>query len=439
MDDFKTFFEGKTVTLMGLGLLGRGVGDAAFLARHCAKVFVTDMKTAEALGSSIAALAPYKNIEFVLGEHRNDLFENKDFIVKGAGVRLDNPFVAHAQDRGIPVYMSTALFARFAPLKTVGVTGTRGKTTVTCMIGDILKAGGKKVLLGGNLRGVSTLAQLETADAYDVAVLELDSWQLQGFDALTLSPNVAVMTSFYPDHMNYYDGDMERYWYDKASIFRHQKARDLLVAPQALKERIERDRPRSALRVASVLPESYVLRVPGEHNRVNASLAREASLAMGVPERTIQQALESFAGVEGRLQLVGVWRDRAFYNDSNATTQEATVAALSAFSPETVVLICGGADKGLPIDALLARLRDGKIRHVLIEGTGTDRMRPALPESPVVDTMEAAVEKAVALSRPGDHIVLSPGFASFGVFKNEYERSDRFLASVEKLFRDEEA
>ncbi len=436
MNDYTSFFKDKTVTLMGLGLLGRGVGDASFLARHCKKVFVTDAKSADDLQKSVAELSQYNNIEYFLGGHDTKIFENVDFIIKGAGVRLDNPFIAHATKNNIPIYMSTALFAFLAPLKTVGVTGTRGKTTTTCMIGDILKQAGKKVIMGGNLRGVSTLALLEGADKFDYAVLELDSWQLQGFDTLGISPHISVFTTFYPDHMNYYDGAMSLYLRDKASIFRHQKPSDVFVTTQAvaeaLKEKGENGNGQTAWVFAEPLPESFQLKIPGRHNLINASLAKAAGKACGIDDQTIERALQAFESVEGRLQRVGVWRDRIFYNDSNATTQEATLAAVAAFSPQSIVLIFGGADKGLPIDGLTSVISKNQIRAVLIKGTGTDRVIPNLPQVPVASTMQEAFRTAVSLSKPGDNIILSPSFASFGVFKNEYDRSDQFMREVQK-------
>lgn len=422
---------------MGLGLLGRGVGDAAFLARHCGKVIVTDMKNADDLRVSVDALKEYKNIEFRLGGHDAADFRNADFILKGAGVRLDNPYILEAEKAGVPVYMSTALFARFAPLRTVGITGTRGKSTTTYMVGDILKRAGRKVLMGGNIRGVSTLAQLPHAAEYELAVLELDSWQLQGFDALRISPNVAVYTTFYPDHMNYYDGDMVRYMRDKSAIFRHQKDGDVFITSPDVFVASENDRKDRTNglppQVVEALPESFQLAIPGAHNRLNAALARAAALACGVDAAVADAALHDFAGVEGRLQRVGAWQGRQFYNDSNATTQEATLAALTAFPAENVVLIFGGADKGLPLDRMLGYIAEKKIRCVLIKGTGSERVLQQMPQLETVGSMPDAVSAACAKSKPGDNIILSPAFASFGVFKNEYDRSDQFLREVARL------
>lgn len=434
-ESYTAFFNDKTVTLMGLGLLGRGVGDAAFLAQHCKKVFVTDTKTETELQVSVDALKDYSNIEFFLGGHDSKIFTSVDFVVKGAGVRLDNPYILEAQKHGIPVYMSTALFAKLSLLKTLGITGTRGKSTTTYMVGDILKNAGKKVLMGGNIRGVSTLAMLPRAHEFDLAVLELDSWQLQGFDDLQISPNVGVFTTFFPDHMNYYDGDMKRYLHDKSSVFRHQKSGDVFITTSGVFEAIREERAGLLLdiRVVEALPPSYRLKIPGTHNLLNAAVAKAAAQACGVGDKAIDDALQNFSGVEGRLQLVGSWQERHFYNDSNATTQDATLAALTSFPPESIVLIFGGADKGLPLDRMLSYIADKGIRCVLIKGTGSDRVLQVLPNLDVAGSMPEAMALAKKLSKPKDNIILSPAFASFGVFKNEYDRSDQFMREVQNL------
>ncbi len=428
-----SFFRDKTVTLMGLGLLGRGVGDAAFLAGHCEKVFVTDQKSEDELRPSVDALRKYKNIEFFLGGHDERIFSRVDFIVKGAGVRLDNPYIAHAQKNSVPVYMSTALFARFAPIKTIGVTGTRGKTTTVHMIAAILKRAGMKVLVGGNIRGVSTLSLLADSRSFDVAVLELDSWQLQGFDSLMISPNIAVFTTFYPDHMNYYDGNMDQYLNDKTAIFRHQKPGDVFVASEDVAKIVGKERTPSNWIIVRPLPSSFALKAPGTHNLLNAACAEAAAKACGVDGRTIKDALRAFESVEGRLQFIGTWKGRNIYNDNNATTQEATLAALSSFAPASVVMIFGGSDKGLPIDRLIAYIAENKIRCVLIKGTGSARVLRQLPGLNVASSMHEAVGLAASASRPGDNIILSPAFASFGMFRNEYDRNDQFLHEIKQL------
>lgn len=419
---------------MGLGLLGRGVGDARYLAECGAELIVTDLKSREELAESVAQLETFPNVVLVLGEHRLEDFRDRDLIVKAAGVPLDSVFVAEAKKQGTPVRMSADLFAELAGIPVVGVTGTRGKSTVTHMAATILKAAGKKVLLGGNVRGVSTLALLSEATPDHLAVLELDSWQLQGFGEAKLSPHIAVFTTFYPDHMNYYHDDMDAYLADKANIFLNQKPEDTLVlgrqcAPTVIEKYGERIESKVVVADELKLPDTWTLRTPGGHNRYDAALALAAARALGVDDEVSRAALESFAGVPGRLELVAEADGVKAYNDTTATTPEATLAALAALDPARTVLIMGGADKGLDMDALLAKLPEVK-RVVLLAGTGTERVRGELPDAPVLDSLAGAVAEAFVHAEKGDAVLLSPAFASFGMFKNEFDRGDQFNALV---------
>src|SRR3989338_6430288 len=139
--DYKTFFKGKKITLMGLGLLGRGVGDAVFLARMGAEVLVTDLKTEKELSPSVKRLQGFKNIRFHLGSHQFEDFRKCDFVLKAAGVSLDSPYIAEAKKHGIPVEMDASLFFKLMPhgVTFIGVTGTRGKTTTVHLIYEILR------------------------------------------------------------------------------------------------------------------------------------------------------------------------------------------------------------------------------------------------------------------------------------------------------------
>jgi UDP-N-acetylmuramoylalanine--D-glutamate ligase len=143
MADF-SYFKNKKITVMGLGLLGRGVGDVKFLAECGADLIVTDLKTEEELEPSLEKLEGLGNIKFVLGEHRFEDFRDRDFILKAAGVPLDSDFIEEARKNNVPVKMSASLFAKFSPSRIVGITGTRGKTTVSYLIYEILKKSGKK-------------------------------------------------------------------------------------------------------------------------------------------------------------------------------------------------------------------------------------------------------------------------------------------------------
>lgn len=442
--DFCEYFQGKKITVMGLGLLGRGIGDVRFLARCGAKLTVTDLKTREQLADALAVLVEFPEITYVLGEHRLEDFREADLVLKAAGVPVDSPYVAEAKAHDVPVVMSAALFCEFSGVPTIGVTGTRGKSTVTHLIHHTLSTvtEGGEVLLGGNVRGVSNLELLERVGEDSLAVLELDSWQLQGFGAVKHSPTVAVFTNFMDDHLNYYKGDRDAYFADKAQIFLHQEPGDTFVTTPEVFAQAEAyarthgaDFPQEVVIVdESVLPEDWMVPLPGAHNRRNAALALSALRATGLPDEEIRAAFETFPGVPGRLEFIGEYRGVKIFNDNNATTPEATIAGLEALADgQNVVLIMGGADKGSATEALIAAVRTHTKAVELLAGTGTERLRAELPAAPVHDSVEAALAAALEHAENGDVLLFSPAFASFGMFQNEYERSDRFVAAVRAL------
>lgn len=435
--DASSYFKGKKVTLMRIGLLGRGVGDARFLAEAGADVLVVDDASQAVMQPSVDALKGLPNIRFKFGPYDLADFRTCDLVLKGAGTPLNSPEIAEAKKHGIPVRMSADLFVERAGIETVGITGTRGKSTVTHMLDALLKEAGKNVLLGGNIRGVSTLALLKDAKPDDIAVLELDSWQLQGFGEARLSPRIAVFTTFYDDHLNYYKDSPEQYLADKANIFLYQKENDVLVlgkqcAPLVIEKYGKRIAAKTLVVDELKLPDTWTLLVPGQHNRYDAALALAVARELGIPDEASRKVLADFPGVPGRLELIREINGVKVYNDTNSTTPEATLAALAALDPAKTVLIMGGSDKGLDMSGLVARANEAK-KVLLLSGTGTDTIRKDLPEAPVFDSPEAAVAEAFKAAGEGDNLLFSPAFASFGMFKNEYDRGDRFNAIINAL------
>jgi UDP-N-acetylmuramoylalanine--D-glutamate ligase len=447
------YFKNKRVTVMGLGLLGRGLGDARFIAEAgAAEVVVTDLKTEEQLASSVAELKDFSNVVFRLGGHKEEDFKNRDLILVAAGVPMASPYLEVARKAGVPLMQSAALFALISKVPIIGITGTRGKSTVTHMIHHVLEVTtGEKVLLGGNVRGLSNLQLLNEAKEDSLCVMELDSWQLQGFGWAGISPQVAVFTNFMEDHLNYYgaggksrDEAMALYFKDKAQIFLHQEESGVLVTTPGVFDWIKRVLPEASLGQemvladSSVLPEDMLLSTPGEHNRLNAALAYEALRAVGLTDEEIFDGLASFPGVEGRLQYLGIINDTiAVYNDNNATTPQATATALQAMSGEgKVVLISGGADKNIPLEALVEQIKIKTKKVILIPGNGTDRLVSILSnegmEVILTANLEEALEEAVLVAEAGDTILFSPAFASFSQYKNEYERNDEFMNLIKK-------
>ena len=461
MRNYKQFFKGKKITVMGLGLLGRAIGYTKFLAECLSRqdkadgaaLIVTDLKNEEQLRASVEAITNYElriknknKIKFVLGEHRLEDFKSRDMIIKAAGVPLDSPFINEARKNNIPVEMDVSLFAKLAPnVKIVGVTGTRGKSMTTTLIYEILSKNIKdrKVYIGGNLRGVATLPLLKKVKDGDILVCELDSWQLQGFGEAKLSPNISVFTTFMADHMNYYLNDLKKYFEDKANIYKYQKKGDVLIIRPGMKKYIKKSDAKGKYVVVNPKDvENWKFNVLGAHHRENLACAVEVAKQFNIPISKIKKTVADFKDLEGRMQLLRVYKGIKIYNDNNATTPEATIAGLEALSPtpgvgeKKIVLICGGADKNLPLDNFVKVINKSCKFVSLIPGSGTDRLlfnKNLKIESHKGTNFKDIVITAIKNAKKGDVVILSPAFASFGMFNNEYERNDQFIKIIKGL------
>lgn len=432
MIDYKKYFKNKKITLMGLGVLGRGVNLAKFLSENGAELIITDLKSEKELSSSLNKLKKSKRIKYVLGRHRLSDFKNRDMVIKAAGVPLNSLYIKEAKKNGISVEMDASLFAKLSETKIIGVTGTRGKSTITHFIYQALEKYSKEnVYLGGNIKGMATSVLLKKIKPDDIVVLELDSWQLQGFGDSKISPDISVFTNFLPDHLNYYKGSLINYFKDKANIFKYQKKDNYLVlSKQALKEIKKRHKGKikGQIIINNSLPKNWKIKLIGEHNRDNLALGVKILEILGLKRSFIKKAAEGYKGVPGRLEFIKKINDVSYYNDTNASSPEATIAALKAFDKENIILIAGGSDKNLDFKQMVREIKKRVDSLILFKGKGTDKMIGYLKDYSfeLVDDMKGAVKKARSFSQKGDIILLSPGTASFGVFKNEYDRGDQF-------------
>lgn len=442
--NWQEYFKDKKITLMGLGLLGRGIGVARFLAENGAVLTVTDLKSETELAPALFELKDFSNINYVLGAHRLEDFQTADLIIRAPNVPLDSIYLAEAERNNIPVKMDASLFCELLPegVQTIGITGTRGKSTVTTLIYEILKKSHQTVFLGGNIRGVATLPLLKEIKSGDVAVLELDSWQLQGFGDDKISPHIAVFTTFMNDHMNYYKGDMDRYLSDKANIFLYQQSDDYVVLGGQVVDIISSKfgtAIKSKIIVAeNDIPEDFAIKMAGGHNRYNAALALNTARILNIPDEISKKVIAEFPGVEGRLEILGTKNGILFVNDNNATTPEAAIAAVESFPDHKgkIVLIGGGTDKVLDFTEYCQIIPDYVKSLILFTGTATDKIMELLPKDisvTVVSSMAEAWQNALKQAEAGDLIMLSPGAASFGVFNNEYERNDQFVGLFNEI------
>ncbi len=448
--------QGKRVLVMGLGLQGSGMAAARYAAQQGASVRVTDMKLPEVLAPSVEALAGLP-IEFVLGAHRDEDFLWAEMVIRNPGVPLSSPYLRLAREHGASIEMEIGLFFLACPGRIIGITGTRGKTTTSTLIYNIVRDSGTHAVLGGNVAGVETLSLLPQITPETLVVLELSSWQLEGLAPHAVSPSVAVMTNIYPDHLNTYNG-MEDYAAAKANIFRFQHTNDIAVfnydnpwTRRFGEEALARTWFTSIAHGGSfargsdeLTPFSFTnTPLRGHHNLENVLLATTTARLLGVSDDTIASAVKNFTGVAHRLEEVALVHGVRYVNDSASTTPVAGRVAVEAFD-EPIVLLAGGNTKHLPLedwpDAIVQRCRD----VVLLSGSGTDELLPALqevaskqgvgnPVRGVYDNFSAAMDASVALTRPGDVLLFSPGFTSFGMFLNEFDRGDTFVASVRKM------
>ena len=458
--------KNKRVLVMGLGVHGGGLGVAQWLVRQGAIVTVTDLKTAEELQPSLDALRGLP-IKYTLGEHREQDFLNSDLVVRGPGVPRESRWLQFAQEHGIPVEMEMGLFIARLPrgaAQVIGITGTKGKTTTTLMVGAILAKANPKTVVAGNLR-ISALQLLDQIDAETPIVLELSSWQLEAFPSHQVSPHIAAITNISPDHLNRYR-DLDDYAEAKAIIFRYQQPGDFLIlnfdnrilthfAPRAfskviwtsakrtLNEGAYRDGDKLVWRWAGTRQEIMDvkdLRVAGAHNIENALTAIAIASIGGATPEQIASALAEFRGVEHRQELVREINGVRYVNDTTATAPAAAIAAIEAFAPSGIVLIAGGSDKALDF-AEMARVVVAKVRQViLLEGAATAKLAGAISSAGGhaliagrFDNLQKAVERAHDLAQSGDVVLLSPGCASFGMFANEFERGEQFKRVVSQL------
>jgi UDP-N-acetylmuramoylalanine--D-glutamate ligase len=453
--------RGKRVLVMGVGRRAGGVGAIRYAAESGAEVRVTDAGDPARFGAVVEAFRD-QPIAFVLGRHDEADFRWADVVIRNPDVRRDSPYLRVAEANGARVEMEMTLFLRACPAPTVGVTGTKGKTTTTMLLHGMLRQRWPTTVVAGNM-GRSALARLHDVEPGVPAALELSSFQLEGLGEHGLSPHVAVITNLRPDHLDRYPS-FEDYATAKANVVRNQRrddwkvfpADDPSVAPLVTGTPAGTitfaDRAHDGQRTLFVADDRLVaswdgtaldlgpagaLRVPGAHNRRNALAAAGAALAVGVGAAEVRRAVAGFGGVPHRLEPVATIGDVGFVNDSAATTPDAAVAALTAFEGRPIVAVAGGSDKGLDLAPLATALAVHAAHVVLLAGSGTAglRRRPgdAVPVHGPFDSMATAVARAAALAPAGGVVLLSPGCASFGVFVDEFDRGDRFRAAVEEL------
>jgi UDP-N-acetylmuramoylalanine--D-glutamate ligase len=463
--------RGKRVTIVGLGKGRTSRGLAEFLARAGAVITITDKRTAEELGEGIERLGDLP-VALRLGVADDDALVDADYVFLIPGVPPTISTIVRAESLGIPVLTEIGLFFQLCPAPIVAVTGTKGKTTTTTLIGRVLERGDRPVIVAGNI-GEAVIHRVPEITARHWVVLELSSFQLE---TLRQSPHIAVVTNVTSDHIDWH-GSTEAYVRSKRSIVawqRHddwavinlddptvvamQTGADGQVFPFSLTQRLRRGAflDGDALVVARGAEHLRILdrgelRIPGRHNVANALAAAAVGVLAGIPTEAIADALRTFEGVAHRQEPAGTSGGVLYVNNSQGTTPESTITALESYD-RPAVLILGGVSKGANFRRL-AEIVQQRARGVVLIGQAADEIASALsaaarlregalraqgplPLSLPIEragTMREAVAIARALAREGDVVLLSPACASFDMFRDMADRGDQFRALVREF------
>ncbi len=447
------WFSGRRITLMGLGQFGGGLGVARWLLARGARVTITDLASDATLAPSLTPIADAVadgRVDLHLGSHDTRDFEGADLVVANAAVPRPwtNKYLCAARDAGVPVTTEIRLaIERLGTGRIVGITGSSGKSTTTAMTACALAGSGREVRCGGNIGG--SLLGASPPSVREWIVLELSSaqlwWLSRDAGAAGWSPRVAALTNIAANHVDWH-GSLEHYIESKRQIRREQREDGVFVTAFTRENRVESEAfARSTAGggwwiggndPASLGMEEVALAIPGEHQQRNAQLALAIAATCadidGEPANLsgARAALRSFQGLEHRLQAVGVVNGVRCFNDSKATTPQATHLALASLGNlSRIHLIAGGYDKKID----LSSIRDlaGKVAGLYAIGETARAIAPA-PPALRFDSLAEAVASAFAHAKSGDTLLLSPSCASFDQFTNYEARGHAFI----KLVRD---
>ncbi|HKD91275.1 MAG TPA: UDP-N-acetylmuramoyl-L-alanine--D-glutamate ligase [Terriglobales bacterium] len=450
--------ELKNKRVLVIGLAKSGVAASLFLHERGALVVAADAKPEGELGNAIAPLKS-QGIAIRSGELQPQV-ENVDLIVVSPGVPADSPMLQQARARAIPVIGEVELAAQFLQGRIVAITGSNGKTTTTALTGDVLRKGGKDVLVGGNI-GTPAVSLIPNSNPNSFVVLEVSSFQLETIQ--TFDPSVAVVLNVTPDHLDRH-GSMEAYVAAKARIFENQTSSDFAVlnyddpSCRGMATGLNRvsgpalfwfSRLHVVERGACVRGNHVIWRdrkvedeiipiadipLKGGHNLENVLAAVSAAVLSGCEPESIARGVREFKAVEHRLEYVATIRGIEYFNDSKATNVDATIKALESF-PANIHLILGGKDKGSDYTVLKPLLAE-RVKRVYTIGAAADKIESHIRGSVDVvraGTMAEALRLATAKAEPGDVVLLAPACASFDQFQNYEHRGRVFKELVRSL------
>ncbi|QNJ96935.1 UDP-N-acetylmuramoyl-L-alanine--D-glutamate ligase [Constantimarinum furrinae] len=444
---------GKRLVILGAG--ESGVGTAILGVKKGFEVFVSDFGK---IKETYKQVLLHHEIEWEEDGHSEKKILSADTVMKSPGIPDTAPIVVKLEKAGINVVSEIEFASQFTEAMIVGITGSNGKTTTATLTYALLERGGLNVGLAGNIG--KSFAKQVAEDDFDQFVLELSSFQLDGIKSF--APHIAVLTNLSPDHLDRYDNDFQKYIASKFRIAMNQKEDDYFIYDaddEVLVEWLEKHPIRSQLlpfsntkkleKGAYINNEEIILTInnknltmpiaslglQGKHNQKNAMAATTVATLLKIRKATIRECLESFQGVEHRLEKVLKINNVMYINDSKATNVNATFYALDSMETPTVWIV-GGVDKGNDYGDLLPLVNE-KVKAIVCLGVHSEKIIKAFGN--VVDimvetqSMQDAVNVAYKLSQRGDSVLLSPACASFDLFKNYEDRGRQFKEAVRNL------
>ena len=445
--------KNERIVILGAG--ESGVGAALLAKSKHLDVFVSDYGLIE---DNYKWELIDNDIPFEEGKHTDNLILNANTIIKSPGIADSVSIVRKAKNQNINIISEIEFGGLYTNAKMLCITGTNGKTTTSTWAHHILKKGGLKVGLAGNIG--KSLARQVVEDKHEVYVLELSSFQLEGM--YKFKADISILLNITPDHLDRYDNDMRKYVDAKMRIVRNQTKDDYTIYcsdDQRLVEEIKNIEPASRVLAFSYAPKTESIaavyndlmkfKVPdaeplsvnikeiaikGKHNAYNSMAAGISAFAMNIKKEIIAEALMDFEGVEHRLENSGQVAGVKFINDSKATNVNAAWYALDSMD-SPVVWIAGGIDKGNDYSEL--DLVIGNVKALICLGEHNSKLHQnfdnKIPNVINAATMEEAIKLAMELAECDDTVLLSPACASFDLYKNYEERGRDFKSAIRSL------
>lgn len=432
-----------------------GVGTAVLGKKKGFDVFVSDKGS---IKEKYKNVLNHFEIDWEEKQHTESKILNADLVMKSPGIPDTVPMVVAIRNARIAVVSEIEFASRYSNATIIGITGSNGKTTTTMLAHHILKESGLQVGMAGNVG--DSYAKMVAENSFDHYVLEISSFQLD--DIIQFKPHIAIITNITPDHLDRYEYKFEKYIASKFRIAQNQTEEDYLIYDaddEVITEWLKRNPVRSKLVPFSLekkLEEGvYIennkiimkkenntiemstetLALEGRHNVKNTMAATSAATLIGIRKESIRRSIETFQGVEHRLEKVLKIHYVQYINDSKATNVNATYYALDSMKSPTVWIV-GGVDKGNDYKQLMSLVRE-KVKAIICLGKDNSKIKDAFGN--VVDlmveteNMEEAVKMAYKVAERGDTVLLSPACASFDLFENYEDRGNQFKAAIKKL------